>query len=195
MKMIDRPCPTSSFSVVKQRIGLGRRQHRRRLVEDQDLGVAVERLQDLDALALADRQRRDDRVGIDGKAEFPGQLLDALARGGAVEAQPPRTLRAERDVFQHGHVVGEREMLVHHADAGVERGTRVAGRQSLAEGFDGALVGDVVAEEDVHQRGLAGAVLAKQRDDLAALQVEGDGVVGDKRAETLGDAGEAQDGG
>ena len=105
-----------------------------------------------------------------------------------------QALRAKRDVFQHGHVVGKREMLVHHADAGLDRGTRVAGRQRLAEGLDGALVGDIVAEEDVHQRGLAGAVLAKQGDDLAALEFEGNGVVCDKRAETLGDAGEAKDG-
>ena len=36
-----------------------RRQHGRRLVEDQDLGAAVERLQDLDALLLADGDLRD----------------------------------------------------------------------------------------------------------------------------------------
>ena len=85
-------------------------------------------------------------------------------------------------------------MLVHHADAGIERGARVARRQRLAEGLDRALVGDIVAEQDVHQRGLAGAVLAEQRDDLAARELEGDRVVGDKRPEALGDAGEAEDG-
>ena len=85
-------------------------------------------------------------------------------------------------------------MLVHHADAGIERCARVAGRQRLAEDLDRSLVGDIVAEEDVHQRRLAGAVLAKQRDDLAARELEGDRIVGDQRAEALGDAGEAEDG-
>ena len=72
-------------------------------------------------------------------------------------------------------------MLVDHADAGVERGARVARRQRLAEGLDRARVGDIVAEEDVHQRRLAGAVLAEQRHDLAAREVERDRVVGDER--------------
>ena len=54
-------------------------------------------------------------------------------------------------------------------------------------------VGDVVAEEDVHQRGLAGAVLAEKGDDLALGEGEADGIVGDLRAETLGDAVEAED--
>ena len=111
---------------------------------------------------------------------------------GAVEASLPEALGAERDVLEHAHVVGQREMLVHHADAGIERGAGIARRQSPAERLDRALVGDIVAEQDVHQRGLAGAVLAEQRDHLAALQVEGDGVVGDQRAEPLGHAVEAQ---
>ncbi|MNU04578.1 hypothetical protein D3C72_2490520 [compost metagenome] len=51
-----------------------------------------------------------------------------------------------------------------------------------------------MAEEDVHQRRLAGAVFAEQRNHFAALQLEGNGVVGDERAEPLGDAGEAKDG-
>jgi hypothetical protein len=50
-----------------------------------------------------------------------------------------------------------------------------------------------VAEEDVHQRGLAGAVLAEQRHHLAAREIEGDRVVGDERPEALGDALEAED--
>ena len=39
---------------------LGRRQHRRRLVEDEDLRAAVERLEDLDALRLADGEIGDE---------------------------------------------------------------------------------------------------------------------------------------
>ena len=46
----------------EQRLALLRRQHRGRLVEDQDARAAVQRLQDLDALALADRQVADARV-------------------------------------------------------------------------------------------------------------------------------------
>ena len=60
---------------IEQRGGFLRRQHRRRLIEDQDAGVAIERLQDLDALALADRERCDGGVGIDRKAEGLAQAL------------------------------------------------------------------------------------------------------------------------
>ena len=45
----------------EERLALLRREHRRRLVEDQELGVAHQRLQDFVTLALADRQPRDER--------------------------------------------------------------------------------------------------------------------------------------
>ena len=79
-------------------------------------------------------------------------------------------------------------MLMHHADAGGDRGARLARRQGLAEDLDRSLIGRIMAEQDVHQRRLAGAVLAEQRDDLAALQVDRDRVIGEKRPEPLGDA-------
>ena len=89
-------------------------------------------------------------------------------------------------------------MLVHHADAGIERGLRRAGRERRERAVrprhaDRSLVGHIVAEQDVHQRGLAGAVLAEQREDFPAPQLEIDGVVGDERAEALADAGKLQD--
>ena len=42
-----------------------------------------------------------------------------------------------------------------------------------------------MAEQDVHQRGLAGAVLAEQREDFAAPQLEIDRVIGDKAPKRL----------
>src|SRR5687768_13901766 len=84
-------------------------------------------------------------------------------------------------------------MLVHHADAARQGGLGPSRRQALAERLDAALVGYVMAEQDVHQRGLAGAVLAQQRQDLSSMQIEADRIVGQQRAEPLGDAGEAED--
>ena len=57
-----------------------RREHGGRLVEDQDVGLAVERLQDLDPLLLADRDVGDQRVGVDLELELRGELADALVR-------------------------------------------------------------------------------------------------------------------
>ena len=53
---------------------------------------------------------------------------------------------------------------------------------------DLALVGLVEPVEDVHQRRLAGAVLAEERVHLAAADVEVDVVVGDDARELLADA-------
>src|SRR5690606_9996445 len=101
--------------------------------------------------------------------------------------------RAEKDVLQHRQVVGQREVLVHHAHPRGESSAGVAGGKRLAEDLDRARVGRVMAEEDVHQRGLARAVLAEKGDYLALSQRDADRVVGDKRAEALGDAVEAED--
>jgi hypothetical protein len=66
---------------AEQLLGLLRREHGGRLVEDQDLRAVVERLEDLDPLLLADRQvldlrRRDRRAG-----RALGELLtSAIAR-------------------------------------------------------------------------------------------------------------------
>ena len=58
----------------------------------------------------------------------------------------------------------------------------------LAVDQDLALVRLEEPVEDVHQRGLAGAVLAEQAVDLTRLDGQVDVVVGDERAEALGDA-------
>jgi hypothetical protein len=52
-----------------------------------------------------------------------------------------------------------------------------------------------VPEQNVHQRRLAGAVLAHQRQDLASSELEVDRVIGDQRAEAPGDAAQRQDDG
>ncbi len=68
-----------------------RGEHRRRLVEDQDVRPAVERLHDLDALLLADRDVLDLRVGVDPEAELERQLPYTRASRVVVEqdAAPP----------------------------------------------------------------------------------------------------------
>ena len=75
-------------------------------------------------------------------------------------------------------------MLVHHPDAGVDRGARRAELHRLARDHDLALVRVVEPVEDVHQGRLAGAVLAEQRVDLALAEVEVDVVVGDDARES-----------
>ena len=59
---------------------------------------------------------------------------------------------------------------------------------------DLALVGVVEAVDDVHQRRLAGAVLAEQRVHLALAQVEVDAVVRDDAGEALRDPAKLENG-
>ncbi len=175
---------------AEQVVGFGRGEHAGRLVEDQDLGAAVERLQDFDALLEADGQFLDDRVGIDLEpvlALEPGQFG---ARLGDRSAEEGIALGAENDVFKHGEVFDQHEVLVDHADADRDGVVGRADRRRLAADADLAAVGLVEAVEDRHQRRLAGAVLADDAVDRAAGNLEVNVAIGVDRAEALVDADE-----
>ena len=70
---------------AKEVVDLLRREHTRRLVEDQDVGAAVECLQNLHPLLQADGQRAHDGVGVDVEpvlALNPLELLPGFLQGG-----------------------------------------------------------------------------------------------------------------
>ena len=165
-----------------------RGEHRAGLVEHEDPGVAIERLEDLDPLLGADRDVLDQRVGIDRQAVAVRQLAHAGAGGLEIEPAPPARLLTEHDVLGHRHHRHEHEVLVDHPDPQRDRGRRRADLHLLPVDEDLALVGGVQAVQHRHQRRFAGAVLTEQRMDLARHHVEVDPVVGDDRAEPLGDA-------
>ena len=100
MKMIVRPSALSSAQVVEELVDLLRHEHRGRLVEDEDPGAAVEDLEDLDPLAVADAEVLDQGVGVDVEPVGVGDLAD-LARA-ARESSRCRAARlgAEDDVLQ-----------------------------------------------------------------------------------------------
>ncbi len=151
--------------------------------------MAVERLEDLDALPHADGQALDLRVRVDVEAVLLGQLDDPLrapSRGRRRRTDPDR-LRAERhrlDHVEHGH---EHEVLVDHPDAGVDGGGRVVEDALLAVDEDLARIRLVQARQDVHERRLAGAVLAEEAEDLATVGRDRDLVVGQDARELFGD--------
>ena len=102
-----------------------RRQHRGRLVQDQDVRLAVQRLDDLDALLLTDGDLVDPCIRVDCEAEVLRQVEHALARGVVVEQDAHVTrLHPEHDVLGDGHHRDQHEVLVHHADPEVDRGSR-----------------------------------------------------------------------
>ncbi len=174
---------------LEQRARLLRRQHGGRLVEDQDARLAVERLQDLDPLLLADRELPDPGARIDGHAVALAELGDPLLDRARVEAEGAADVArvAEHDVLGDGERLHEPEVLVHHPDPRVDPVARGVEGDGLAVDLELALVGAVEAREDVRERALAGAVLAEQRVHLALERLEVDVVVRDDAGEALRD--------
>ena len=72
---------------LEQRRRLLRGEHGGRLVEDQDARLAVERLQDLDALLLPDRELPDPRARVDRHPVALAELGHALLDRARVEAE------------------------------------------------------------------------------------------------------------
>jgi hypothetical protein len=170
----------------EEMIGLLRRQHRGRLVENEDLGATVKHLDDLDALLQPDREILDDRVRRHGEPVIGGETGERLARPRGA-AEKAVALGAEQQVLDHREAVDEHEMLMHHADAMGNRIGRATQVDDAARNADLALIGPKMAVEDVHQRRLAGAVLADQPADAAARDYEIDVAVRGGRAEAFAD--------
>ena len=78
-------------------------------------------------------------------------------------------------------------MLVHHADTRRNRVARALERHGLAVDEDLPLVGGVHPVQDVHERGLARAVLPEQGMNMSLLDRDIDRVVGDEGAKPLRD--------
>ena len=107
-------------------------------------------------------------------------LLQFLGRGGIharlgdqAEAQE-LLLAAEKDVLGDGQGRQDRLLLEDHGDAGIEGLARRSDVDRLAVDQNVALVGLIDAVQHLEQRGLAGAVLADEADDLALVDGEAD---------------------
>ena len=174
---------------LEQRLRLLRCQHGGRLVEDQDARLAVQRLQDLHALLLADRELPDPRARVDREAVAGRELRDPSlgSAGMKSERSPLAAVVAEHDVLGDGERLDQPEVLVHHPDARVERVSRPAELDRVAVKSDLALIGPVEPGEDVRERALAGAVLPQQRVHLTRRGLEVDVVVREHSGEPLDD--------
>lgn len=171
--------------VVEERVDLLRDQDRGRLVEDEGAGAAVEDLEDLHALAVGDPEVLDEGVGADAETVRVRDLPDLVTGLGADAVQ---LLAAENHVLQDREVVGEHEVLVHHADATGD-GVGGAGEDGLfAVDGDGALVRLLHAVEDLHQGRFTGTVLTAQGVHGALADGDVDVAVGYDTGESFGDA-------
>ena len=173
---------------LEQLLDFLRRQHRGRLVHDQEFRVEQQSAHDLDALALADAQRRDDPARIELEVigfEHPIEFGEQFARREA-------GVEAKRDVFEHRHRLEQREVLEHHADAEPTSGARIGDADGRAVEDDLALVGREDAVDHLDERRFSRAVLAEERVNLAGLDAQIDVVIRADARKGFADAGEFQ---
>ena len=126
-------------------------------------------------------------IGVDLEPVLRAQLADAGAGPVEVEHRAASRLVAQHDVLHDGEHRDELEVLVHHPDPRRDRIPGAAELHGLAAEEDLALVGLVQPEHRVHERALAGAVLAEEAQDLALAQRQVDVLVGDDPGEPLGE--------
>ena len=147
---------------LEELVRLLRCEHAGRLVEDQDVRVPVERLDDLDALLLADGDVLYARIRVDCELEGFRELAHAPPRRAVIEKHAClRRLGRKHDVLGDGHDRDQHEVLVHHPDPSRDCVPRRVDPDGLALEEDPAVVRVVEAVEDVHQGRLPGAVLAQ----------------------------------
>ena len=110
--------------------------------------------------------------GGDVEAELPGYPEDVGASLAPVEkTEPLDRLEAEDDVLGHGEDRDQHEVLVDHADAPPDGIAGVGEAHRFAVDADLAGIGVQQAEQDVHEGGLAGAVLSQKTVDLTLSRV------------------------
>src|SRR5699024_12371473 len=173
--------------VVEEFVDLLRDEDGRGLVEDDRLGPAVEDLEDLHTLAVPHTQVLHESVRVDPKTVLVGQFPD-VGTGSAADTVP--AFGTQDHVLQHGEVVGEHEVLVHHADTVLDGLRGRVETYLLAADEEVALVRPVHAVQGLHQRGLARAVLADDRGDGAGRHAAGAVVGGAERWERMGGTGQ-----
>ena len=179
---------------AEQPVDLDGRQRRRRLVHHDHARIERERLCDLDELLLRDRQAAGDAVGVEANPEPLEDRVGLLAHGTAVDAPAgAERLAADEDVLDDGEVGEERRLLVDHGDPGVAGICGPVHRDLDPVDEQPPAVRRVHGGEDLHERRLAGTVLADEGVRLAGVEVDRDVLERMDRSERLRDVLERED--
>ena len=167
----------------KELVGLLGRQHGGGLIQDQDVGASVQNLYNLDSLLLRDGHIIDLLIRVHLKAVSIADRTDPF--GGSFQIQ--LSLQPENDIFSGRQYVHQLEMLMDHADAVVEGVLGGADDNFLVVNEDLTIVREIYPGEHIHQGSFAAAVLTQKRQDLTAVNIQPDLVVGDDASEPFGD--------
>ena len=176
---------------AKHFVRFARRQHRGRLVEDEEALVEIQELQDFKFLLFARRHGGDRHIERHAKRHAveklvePAHLFLPVDDGGCIGA-------ADDEIFRAGQRRHQREMLIHHADAVRAGVTWIADRHFLAVEQDLAAIRRVEAHDAFDERRLAGAVFAEEGVHSPGFDLDGDVFECDQRSEDLGHADRLQ---
>ncbi len=152
-------------------VGLLRREHRSRLVENQEPRLEQQLLEDFELLLLACRQLLRCRVEVEVKRRGGNERAQLGAHRRPVDDRRQFAAR-EQQVLRHRHAGNEREVLVDHADAEIARdGWR---RDVALAPVDEhrAFFGALIAYDAFDERAFAGAVFAEQCMHAAGCDLE-----------------------
>ena len=181
---------------VEQALALATRQSGIGLVEHKHAGALTDGARNFDELHLGDRQPAHARVRIERVH------AETFERGASLRAHHrPRHERGDAPARHVGHddILGDRhrraegELLIDDDDARsatVERGSKM---RRLAVDKDLAFAWAKIAREDMHERGLAGAVLANDRVNFASAKAQVDMVERKNAREPSGHPGDLDD--
>ena len=168
-------------------VGLLGGEHGGGLVQNEHIRAPVEHLDNLKGLLLGDGHVVDLLVWIHDEAVLVADLPHFGGHSLAVEHHAA-LFQAEGDVLCRGEHIHQFEVLMDHADVQVDGVLGRGDADLFAVYKDLALVREVDAGEHIHQCGLAAAVFAQQRQDLAGIYLQIHFVVGPGLAEGLGNA-------
>ena len=132
--MTARPWSASRRTSVEHLPGLRDAERRRRLVEDDELGIPHHRLGHRDRLALAARERGDRLADRAQRGHAAAGSVLAAARSMSSSSSRPllQPLAPEEHVLDDVEIVAQREVLVDDLDAEAGRIARAADADRLA---------------------------------------------------------------
>ena len=163
------------------------------LIHNQNARVQRNCLGDFHHLLLAHAQRLQRPLRTQIQLQEAQILLRLLLLGALVhKAKLVRFFAAHKHVFCDGELLHHLQLLMDLGDAQLPGNDGIADVLQLAVNVNLALVVHQRPREDVHQRGLARAVFAQQRQHLARIQAEIDLVQRTYWAEALADANHFQ---
>ena len=167
---------------------------RGRLVEDQHACRLVDGARDRGDVLDRDRIVSERLGNVDMQVELREQRGGGPAHLGLAHQAEPRRLPAEIEVLRHRQVRQQIDLLIDGRNARIDRGLGRARRDLGAAEADDAGIAREDAGHRLDQRGLARAVLAEQRVNLAGPQGEIHLLQGAQRAKAFAQAAHFQQG-